>query len=837
MPNFSIEQILEIMGKPEYIRNVSVVSHKAHGKTVLVDCLLAKAGLISSERSGGSHGTSTRKDEQERGLTIKSTSLSIYFDHEFGATAGEKEPVLINLTDSPGHADFSSEVTAALRVTDGAIVVVDFLEGVAVQTETVLRAALQEKIKPILVLNKMDRKLQEAELDAEEIYQRAIKIVENINVVISTYQPTDMPNLQVYPENGTVAFGSGLQMWYFTLKNFARMYSKKFGIEEKALIKKFWGDHYYDTEGKKWTSTGVSVSGKPLKRAFCAYIMDPIIRLTQAIYEKKPEVYTKMLAGIGVKLTPDELLHEGKDLVQRVFSKWLSAADTLIELIVNSLPSPKVSQIYRCQYLYTGPPEDACAKAIRECDPKGPLVIYICKMIPSQDKGRFYAFGRVFSGTVTTGQKVRILGMKYTHESKEDLYVKNIQRTVIMMGKNIEAVPVVPCGNTVGLVGVDQYLVKNGTITDSEIAHPIRAMKYSVSPVVRVAVQPKNPAELPKLIEGLKRMAKSDPLVQVTTEESGENIVAGCGEMHLEVCIKDLIEEYAKIDIIKSDPVVSYKETVTEKSSMVCLSKSANKHNRLYVTAEPLPDEMIKDIEGGKLGPKDEPKARVRTLVEKFGWDSTDAKKLWVFGPDDSGPNMVVDQTKAVQYLNEIRDSLESAFQWVTKEAVMTEEHMRGIRFNIMDVTLHSDAIHRGGGQVIPTARRVYYASELTAAPRLYEPIFSVDITCPAEALGNVYTCIATRRGAVVSQESMPGTPLNVVKAYLPVAESFGFTAHLQSMTSGQASPQCVFDHWDIISQDPLVTTSKANAIVEAIRKRKGLKPGIPSLENFIDRL
>lgn len=237
MPNFTIEQIAEIMQKPDYIRNVSVISHKGHGKTVLVDCLLAKAGLIASDRAG-SHATSTRKDEQERGLTIKATSLSLYFEHEF--TGKEKDPILINLTDSPGHADFSAEVTAALRVTDGTIVVVDFLEGMAVQTETVLRTALQEKIKPVLVINKLDRKLQEMDLNSEEIYQQMTKIVENINVVISTYQPPDMQNLQVYPENGTVAFGSGIQQWAFTLKNFAKMYAKKFGIEEKILIKKFW---------------------------------------------------------------------------------------------------------------------------------------------------------------------------------------------------------------------------------------------------------------------------------------------------------------------------------------------------------------------------------------------------------------------------------------------------------------------------------------------------------------------------------------------------------------------------------------------------------------------
>lgn len=752
---------------------MSVIAHVDHGKTTLTDSLVGKAGIISLQKAGDACFTQARKDEQERGITIKSNGVSLYYEYDFKGT-GEKEPILINLIDSPGHVDFSSEVTAALRVTDGALVVVDFVEGVCVQTETVLRQALQEKIKPILMINKCDRGIHELMVDSEVMYQKFVKIIENANVIISTYQTEDMPNNQVYPEKGTVAFGSALLGWAFSITKFARMYAKKFGIEESALQKKFWGDHYFDVETKKWLTTDKSESGKTLKRAFCSYIMEPIIKLSKALQEGREEVYTKMLEGVGVKLTAEDKLLQGRDLTRRCFQKWIMAADTLLDMIVTHLPSPKVAQVYRCLYLYEGPQDDVCAKGIRDCDPAGPLMIYISKMVPTSDKGRFYAFGRVFSGTVSSGQKVRIMGPNYDAATKTDLFVKSIQRTVLMMGRTVEQVPAIPCGNTCGLVGVDQYLVKNGTISDNDDAKTIRAMRYSVSPVVRVAVQAKNPADLPKLVEGLKRMSKSDPLVQVTTEESGEHIVAGCGELHVEICIHDLIEEYAKIEIIQSEPVVSYKETVLEKSTQVCLAKSPNKHNRLFVTAEPMSENLTKEIEAGNIGPKDEAKLRVRKLVDKFGWDSTEAKKMWVFGPDSSGPNILVDATKAVQYLNEIRDSMESAFQWVTKEAVLTEEAMRGIRFNVIDVTLHSDAIHRGGGQIIPTARRVYYASELTASPRLQEPVYIVDITCPSDAVGGVYSCLAQRRGIVINEEPMSGTPLSIVKCYLPVAESFG---------------------------------------------------------------
>merc|ERR1719327_2630028 len=313
------------------------------------------------------------------------------------------------------------------------------------------------------------------------------------------------------------------------------------------------------------------------------------------------EKVDKMLKTIEVTLKADERTLQGKHLMKNIFQKWINAAEALIEMIILKLPSPVKAQKYRAAYLYEGPVDDPSGQAIQKCAQDGPLMIFISKMIPTNDKGRFYAFGRVFAGTVATGQKVRIQGPNYTPGSKNDLNVKNIQRTVIMMAGKVEAVPDVPCGNTVGLVGVDQYILKQGTIATDEGAHNIRVMKFSVSPVVRVAVDVKNAADLPKLVEGLKKLSKSDPLVQCITEESGEHIIAGCGELHVEICLKDLVEEYAKCEIKQGDPVVTYKETVTEESSQMCLSKSPNKHNRLYVKANPLGDELSQMIEDEKI--------------------------------------------------------------------------------------------------------------------------------------------------------------------------------------------------------------------------------------------
>jgi len=298
-------------------------------------------------------------------------------------------------------------------------------------------------------------------------------------------------------------------------------------------------------------------------------------------------------------------------------------------------------------------------------------------------------------------------------------------------------------------------------------------------------------------------------------------------------------EDHAGIPLKKSDPVVSYRETVSEESSEVCLSKSPNKHNRLYMTASPLPDGLAAAIEDQKVTPRDDPKARKKVLCEEYEFDATDAVRIWAFGPETTGPNLLIDTAKGVQYLNEIKDSCVAGMQWASKEGVLCDENMRGVRFNIKDATLHADTIHRGGGQIIPTARRVIYASFLTASPRLQEPVYLCEIQCPENAVGGIYGVLNRRRGIVFEEMQTPGTPMFVVKAHLPVNESFGFTADLRSNTGGQAFPQCVFDHWQDMPGNPLDAnpSNKPYQIVMDTRKRKGLKEGLPDLANYLDKL
>jgi elongation factor 2 len=557
----------------------------------------------------------------------------------------------------------------------------------------------------------------------------------------------------------------------------------------------------------------------------------------RAIMNDDKAKYEKMMGTLGIVIKGDDKQLTGKPLMKRTMQIWINAADTLLSMIVTKLPSPRVAQKYRVENLYEGPMDDDAAKAIRACDKASGLMMYVSKMVPTADKGRFHAFGRVFAGTVATGQKVRIQGSNYKPGSKEDLNIKNIQRTVLMMGRSTEQIADVPCGNTVALVGVDSYILKTGTITTFDDAHILTDMKYSVSPVVKVAVKPKDGKDLPKLVEGLKKLSKSDPLVVCTTEENGEHVIAGCGELHVEICLKDLREEYAQCDFIMSDPVVSYKETVGSESAQTCLAKSPNKHNRIYLVAEPMDEELGKLMEnGGKCGSKGDAKERVKILKEQFKWPDDEARKIWCWGPETDGPNVVVDKTVAVQYLLEIKEHVASAFQWITKEGPLCEENMRCIRFNLVDVTMHADSIHRGAGQIAPPMRRCAFAAEMTGSPTLQEPFFLVEITCPQEAMSGVYSCMNLRRGCIFEENPREGTPLLQVKAYLPVAESFGFVAALRQQTSGQAFPQCVFDHWENIPGDAMVA-GKVQDLVLATRKRKALKVEMPKLVDYLDKL
>jgi len=840
MVNFTVDHLRGLMANPSQIRNISVIAHVDHGKSTLTDSLISKSGIIANSKSGESRFMDTRADEQARFITIKSACVSIHYERPLEKKK-KKGPFLINLINSPGHLDFSPEVTAALRVTDGALVLVDCVEGVCVQTETVLRQAIAERVKPVLFLNKVDGLFLEHQLSLEEVYQNFRNTVESVNVTVSTYKNKKLGDLEVSPDIGNVGFGSGLYSWGFTLDNFINLYASMFGLSRRKLIKKFWGNNYWNPKKEKWVKKN---PGNKLTRGFCEFVLKPLRKLMYLILNKKKKIYRKLFKTLKITLSKAELKLRRKDLLMLALQKFIPIKDAVLSMIVDHLPSPVKAQKYRCETLYTGPQDDVTAQAIRKCNTEGALAVYVSKMVPTSDLGRFIAFGRVFSGTVATGQKVRVLGPDYVHGGKRDLYVKKVQRTLLMMGRSTEQVPNVPAGNVVGLMGFQQYLLKSGTICTSEDTYPFNTMKFSVASVVRVAVEPKRAQDLPKLLAGLKMLAKSDPLVRCSRSKTGEHIIAGAGEMHLEVCVQDLRDEYLKgAEITVSEPIVSFAETIVEKTGSdgshpkICVARSPNKQNSLHMYAEPLKLELCNLIENGEIKITDKPKPRARRLVSEFNWDAKAARKIVAFGcPPDAKANILVNNTKGLQFMSEIKEYVVSAFNSSTAAGPLCDEVLRGVRVNIDDITVHPDAMHRGAGQIIPCARNVFNACQVASGPRIMEPMYKVNITVPASAQARVYIAINKRRGKILKIKQRRGTHLVKIQAHLPVMESFGFADMLRKTTGGHAFPRMRFSHWSIVSGDPFKEGSKANSIVMAVRKRKGLREVMTEYGGYSDR-
>lgn len=825
----------EVKSNPLFLLSDGTVVHNS----TLSDSLITKAGFIAKDKAGKVCHTDTRLDEQQRGITIKACSVSLHHTvpdsvlpliEEAQPTNGNE--FLINLIDSPGHVDFSSEVTAALRVTDGAVCVVECVGGVSVQTQTVVRQAIQENIEIVLMINKMDRAIAELQLEPELLFQRFNKIIQDMNALVSIYGGERYEDNYFDPVKGNVVFGAAYHGWGFSLRNFAEMYSKINKMEHQKIMKRLWGEYFLSTDGK-WSKSPTPGA----KRGFVKLILDPIYMVygIKTNNSPVPPILAKM-NKLGVTLSSKDLDDKTNDeILCAIMRNWLPAGDSVLEMVIQYLPSPKKAQLYRGKELYTGDLDSEVGQAIVNCDPDGPMTMFVSKMFPANDN-KFYAFGRVFSGTIRAGQKVKIMGGNYEYGGKTDLVTgKNIQGVVLMMAKTVEKMDEVPCGNIVGLIGIDQYMVKSGTLSDVD-AHPIKPMTYSVSPVVRVAVETKNVKDIHKLQNAMKKLAKSDPLVKCIMSDSGENIIAGAGELHVEICLNDL-RDLAGIEINVSEPVVPYCETILE-PSFVAYAKSSSGLNRLCFKAQPLPEEMIRDIDSGVIDSSMEGKKLTRHCIDTYGFEVNDAKRFWAMGMEEATQtNVLTDESKGVDYLDKVKGSIMNSFQQYISRGVLTKEPLRGVQFKLVDGQIHPDPTHRGADEIEPTVRKCIYGSMISGKPRLVEPMFLCEITCPTMDVGTVYGFMSQRRGEIISEEPNEDNPMTVLKAYLPVAESFGFADALRGETHGRAFPTCVFDHWKIIESDPYEEGSMAHKIVQKIRKRKGMPAELPELSKFIDKM
>ncbi|MBL7160005.1 MAG: elongation factor EF-2 [Candidatus Aenigmarchaeota archaeon] len=721
------EKVKEIMHDPSKIRNIAIAAHIDHGKTTFSDNLLAGAGMMSEELAGKALVTDFHDDEQERGITIDTAAVSMVHD------VGDKE-YLINLLDTPGHVDFGGDVTRAMRAVDGCIVLVCASEGVMPQTETVLKQALKERVKPILFINKVDRLIKEIKLTPEQMQERFVKMIRHVNDLIEKMAPKEFKGkLLVNVQDGSVAFGSAYHNWALSIP-----FMKKHGITFKDVIESY--------------SSG--------------------------------EEKVKELA----KKAP---LHK-----------------VVLNMVIEHLPNPKTAQKYRIPKIWHGDLESDIGKALMSCDEKGKPAFVCTKVTIDKQAGEISA-GRLFSGTLKRGQGV-FLNTIHTPLRLQQIFIyKGAQRVQIE-----EAV----AGNIVGLGGL-RGIYAGETVSEEEIT-PFEEIKHIFEPVVTKSIEPENPQDLPKLIEVLKQVHKEDPGIQIKiNKETGENLISGMGELHLEI-IENRIKSEKGIKIKASPPIVVYRETVSKKSPEI-EGKSPNKHNKFYMTTEPMPKELYKAITEGVVS-NIEVKGKNMELInqlQELGMDKMDARNVSLI----YNGCIFMNCTAGIQSLNECIEMVKDAFRKVMDEGPLCREPCAAVIIKLNDASLHEDGIHRGPAQIIPAIRQAIHQGMMRAGLTLLEPKQVLRIDSPQDYMGNVSAEVGNRRGEIINVEQEEYSA--VITAKLPVAELFGFEGQLKSATGGKGFQNLMDVLFERLPRDLLAR------VVGIIRERKGLSKEIPTAD------
>ena len=732
MPRFrQTEEILKLMHNKERIRNIGIIAHIDHGKTTMSDSLLAMAGLLAPSRAGEARALDYLEEEQRRGITIKTANISLLYEED------GKEYV-INLIDTPGHVDFSGKVTRALRALDGCILLVDAVEEFQIMTEVRLRAALEERVKPVLYINKFDRLIKELKMDADAVMKKLLRIINQFNTIVQTYGIDEIKDKwTVNAANGTVAFGSALDRWGFTLPMLKRK-----GLKFNDIV---------------------------------------------------------------------EFYREGK--VEEL-QKLLPLHEAILEMVVHHLPSPLEAQPFRLKAIWRGDLESEIGKAMLKLDDDGPLVICVTNVIIDPQAGIINT-GRIFSGTIRKGDDIYLLNANRSYKA---------QQVSIYMGQFREVVDAVPCGNIVALLGIDAGRAGETIVSPAykDSAVSFEQIKYFTEPVLTIAVEPKRPMDLPRLIDAMTKLTIQDPnLVAVINQETGEYLLSGAGELHLEIALKDLAREY-NVEVNATEPTVVYRESIREEAGPF-MGKSPNKHNKLWFTVKPLDPKVIDLIREGALSEALSRRMRLEVLVEKAGWSSRDAREVVAV---DQNANILVDATYGIQYLREVKDHIAGGFHWTMESGPFAGEAVRGVQVTLVDAQLHEDPVHRGPAQIMPATRQAIYAALLSARPTLLEPIYKIQVTLPAEELGNVTSLLNRKRGNIYSVEQRG--PLIAVTGFIPVSEALGLAGEMRAATSGRAFWQCTFDHWAPVPDNMLPD------IVRKVRERKGLPPEPPQASEYI---
>ncbi|XP_044464193.1 110 kDa U5 small nuclear ribonucleoprotein component CLO [Mangifera indica] len=845
----STQFLIGLMSNPALVRNVALVGHLHHGKTVFMDMLIEQTHHMSTfDPNSEKHMryTDTRIDEQERRISIKAVPMSLVLEDS------NSKSYLCNIMDTPGHANFSDEMTAALRLADGAVLIVDAADGVLVNTERAIRHAIQERLPIVVVINKVDRLITELKLPPKDAYHKLRHTIEVINNHISAASTT-AGNVQVIdPAAGNVCFASASAGWSFTLQSFAKLYVKLHGVPFDAdkFAARLWGDLYYHPDTRNFKKKPPVNGGE---RSFVQFVLEPLYKIySQVIGEHKKSVEAT-LAELGVTLSNAAYKLNVRPLLRLACSSVFGAASGFTDMLVKHIPSAQDAAARKVDHIYTGPKNSMIHKAMVDCDASGPLMVNVTKLYPKSDCSVFDAFGRVYSGTIQTGQTVRVLGEGYSPDDEEDMTVKEVTKLWIYQARDRIPISSAPPGSWVLIEGVDASIMKTATLCNmdyDEDVYIFRPLQFNTLPVVKTATEPLNPSELPKMVEGLRKISKSYPLAITKVEESGEHTILGTGELYLDSIMKDLRELYSEVEVKVADPVVSFCETVVESSSMKCFAETPNKKNKITMIAEPLERGLAEDIENGVVSVDWSRKTLGDFFKTKYDWDLLAARSIWAFGPDKQGPNILLDDTLPTEVdknlLGAVKDSIVQGFQWGAREGPLCDEPIRNVKFKIVDARIAPEPLHRGSGQIIPTARRVAYSAFLMATPRLMEPVYYVEIQTPIDCVSAIYTVLSRRRGHVTADVPQPGTPAYIVKAFLPVIESFGFETDLRYHTQGQAFCLSVFDHWAIVPGDPLDKSivlrplepapiqHLAREFMVKTRRRKGMSEDV-SINKFFD--
>jgi elongation factor 2 len=717
----NIKKAMNIINKLELVRNIGTIAHIDHGKTTLSDNLIAGAGMMSEELAGKQLVLDYDEQEQARGITINAAAASMV--HDF-----EGKEYLINLIDTPGHVDFGGDVTRALRALDGAILVVDSVEGVMPQTETVLRQALKEKVKPVLFINKVDRLINELKLGPEDMQKRFAKIITDVNRLIKMYCDPDFKDKWLLKvEDGTVAFGSAFNKWAISIP-----YMKKSNITFK-------------------------------------------------------DIYNDVQKGLQDALSKKSPLHK-----------------VVLDMVIYHLPTPVEAQKYRIPQIWKGDLNSDVAKSMLSANSKGPAVLMVTKIIIDLHAGEI-AVARVFSGSVRKGDELYIssLGSK--------LY--RIQQLALMVGADRIPIEEITAGNIVALIGLKDAIA-GSTVSSLSDLEPFEAMKHYSEPVVTIAIEAKHTMDLPKLIDVLRMVGKADPSIQIEiNQETGEHLISGMGELHLEITLYRIINDY-KVEVNTSEPIVVYRETLARKGGPF-EGKSPNKHNKFYITAEPLEEKITEALIEGELpqGDRFKDKKSLAKKFEDFGFDKEEAKRIEAIKES----TVLLDMTWGIQYLNETMELVKQSYLESIVRGPLANEKLYGVKVKLVDAKLHEDSIHRGPAQVIPAIRNAIYGAIVQGERMLLEPIQKVFINAPSDVIGNVTRELQQRRGIIMDIQQLEYETSVVAK--VPVADMFGFASAIRSATSGRVLWSTENSGYEKVPKE-LVTE-----VVRKIRERKGLKP------------